>query len=339
MKIHEILFVMLILFISARVSPASAITREYFIAAEDTIWDFAPSNRNLIHCHDSPCSIPEPWASSHSFPSTRYIQYTDSNFATKVTQPEWLGILGPIIRAEVGDTIIVHFCNRSSKGAYSMHPHALRYNKEDEGAHYVGVNSRSQPGGGAKVKPGACYNYTWMADEESGPDKGDLSSKVWWYHTHFDESSNINSGLLGPIVITRKGFANPDGSPRDVDREFFTAFFVFDKAGGEEKGLMHSINGYIFGNLKGLIMKNGEKVRWHVMAMGNEIDLHTAHWHGKTVRVGEGPGARRTDVIELLPASMVTADMNANNPGEWMYHCHVTDHIEAGMATSYLILE
>jgi hypothetical protein len=57
--------------------------------------------------------------------------------------------------------------------------------------------------------------------------------------------------------------------------ELVTAFFVFDLLHGEEAGLMHSINGYIFGNLKGLILPYGKKVRWHVLAMGNEVDLHT----------------------------------------------------------------
>jgi FtsP/CotA-like multicopper oxidase with cupredoxin domain len=123
-----------------------------------------------------------------------------------------------------------------------------------------------------------------------------------------------------------------------VDREFVTAFFIFDKQEGEEAGLMHSINGYIFGNLLGLIAKQGEQVRWHVLGMGNEIDLHTPHWHGETVSVGAQHVARQTDVLELLPASMITADMEADNVGEWLYHCHVADHIEAGMVTTYQIL-
>jgi len=67
--------------------------------------------------------------------------------------------------------------------------------------------------------------------------------------------------------------------------------------------------------------------------MGNELDLHTPHWHGKTLIYNR----QRTDVIELLPASMKTADMTADNPGTWLYHCHVADHLDAGMVTTYLI--
>jgi FtsP/CotA-like multicopper oxidase with cupredoxin domain len=149
-----------------------------------------------------------------------------------------------------------------------------------------------------------------------------------------NEPLETNLGLLGPIIITRRGMARPDGSPIDVDREFVAAFFIFDELDGREPGLMHSINGYIFGNLRGLVMNSGQRVRWYLLGMGNEVDLHTAHWHGKTVRMGQ----HRTDVIELLPGSMATADMLADNPGTWLFHCHVADHIDGGMLTIYTIL-
>lgn len=327
---------------SAASVPTTGIVRYYYIAAENSTWDFAPGGQNLVHCMDqpSPCALPTPWTNSHIFAAVRYIEYTDEAFTIPKPQPEWLGILGPIIRAEVGDTVKVHFCNHTTTGsAYSMHPHGLRYTKDDEGAFYFGANSPDTlPGAGAQVPPGQCFDYTWIADEDSGPASGDLSSKVWWYHSHVDTIADINAGLLGPIIITRSGMANADGSPKDVDREFVTAFFIVNKLLGTEAGMMHSINGYIFGNLKGLVAEWGERVRWYVLGMGNENDLHTPHWHGKTVSVGAPPVARRTDVLELLPASMVTADMDADNVGEWLYHCHVADHIEAGMVTTYQIL-
>lgn len=325
--------------LTASTVPITGAIRYYYIAAEDTTWDFAPSNQNLVHCMDqpAPCAIPEPYG--HIFSAVRYVEYTDETFTKPKPQLKWLGILGPIIRAEVGDTVKVHFCNHTMTGStYSMHPHGLRYTKDNEGAFYYGVNSSSPPGAGAEVHPGQCFDYTWLVDKVSGPARGDPSSKVWWYHSHVDSANDINAGLLGPIIITRQGMANADGSPKDVDREFVTAFFIFNKLSDAEAGLMHSINGYIFGNLKGLIAKRGEQVRWHVLGMGNEKDIHTPHWHGKTVLIGAPPARRRTDVLELLPASMVTADMNADNIGEWQYHCHVADHMNAGMVTTYQIL-
>jgi hypothetical protein len=287
------------------------------------MWDYAPTGRDLIHG----TAVPAPYAGHTLWKKTRFIEYTDDTFTVKKPQPLWLGILGPIIRGEVGDTIKVHFFNRSTL-AHNIHPHGLRYDKDSEGAHYL------PQGRGAMVAPGQKFVYTWQVDEEAGPGPGDGDSIVWWYHPHVEEGQEVNLGLLGPIIITRRGHAHPDGTPVDVDQEFVAVFMVFDEMNGKEAGLMHAINGYTFGNLQGLVVHQGQRVRWHLMAMGNERDLHTAHWHGNTVR----RGGRRTDVIELLPTSQVSVDMVADNPGTWLFHCQVADHMEGGMMMTYTVL-
>jgi manganese oxidase len=40
------------------------------------------------------------------------------------------------------------------------------------------------------------------------------------------EVRDTSSGLQGPIVVTRRGMARPDGSPKDVDRELVALFQV-----------------------------------------------------------------------------------------------------------------
>jgi hypothetical protein len=304
--------------------PCMAANRHYYIAAEDLTWDYAPSGRDLIHGG----VIPRPWTLQTQWPKTRYIEYTDSTFSTRKPQAEWLGILGPVIRAEVGDTIVVDFINRGQT-PHSIHPHGLRYDKENEGSMYLPSSH------GGSVPPGGRFTYHWYADAGSGPGPGELSSKVWWYHAHTDEARETNAGLLGPIIITAKGKARNDGSPKDADREFVVLFMLFDQLKGKDAGLFYGINGYIFGNLPGLVMKQGEHVRWYLLGMGSEKDIHTPHWHGKTV----SDKLRTTDVIELLPGSMVTVDMMADNPGTWLFHCHVSDHMEAGMMATYTIYQ
>jgi hephaestin len=69
------------------------------------------------------------------------------------------------------------------------------------------------------------------------------------------------------------------------------------------------------------------------MGMGTEVDLHTPHWHGNDVTVN----GMRTDVVNLLPAAMVVADMVPDDVGTWLLHCHVNDHIAAGMVTRYRV--
>ncbi|WP_040699117.1 multicopper oxidase domain-containing protein [Nocardia vinacea] len=61
----------------------------------------------------------------------------------------------------------------------------------------------------------------------------------------------------------------------------------------------------------------------------SETDLHTPHRHGNTVVIR----GHRTDVAELLPASMITADMRPDNPVSGRFRCHVDDHMMEGMTT------
>jgi hypothetical protein len=126
LQVNKLLLLTSIVLISG--SPCLAATRHYYIAAEDVNWDYAPSGRDLIHGG----IIPYPWTSKTLGAKTRYIEYTDATFSTRKPQPDWLGILGPVIHAEVGDTILVAFLNRS-QAPHSMHPHGLRYDKDNEG--------------------------------------------------------------------------------------------------------------------------------------------------------------------------------------------------------------
>jgi hephaestin len=197
----------------------------------------------------------------------------------------------------------------------------------------------------------------WEVPPRAGPGPDDGSSVMWMYHSHTDEVADTYAGLMGPMEITRRGMARADGSPKDVDREVFALFAVMNEnqspflnenvhrfakppfpdpedEGFEESNLMHSIDGYVFGNEPMITMHRGEHVRWYVMSMGTEVDLHTPHWHGNTVTVN----GMRMDVVSLLPATMVVADMVPDDVGTWLFHCHVNDHITAGMLTRYTVL-
>ena len=59
----------------------------------------------------------------------------------------------------------------------------------------------------------------------------------------------------------------------------------------------------------------------------------------RTRRTGTGTRCssrgRRTDVLAVTSAQMETADMVPDAPGIWLYHCHISDHMLAGMVTRY----
>ena len=209
--------------------------RTYYIAADETDWDYAPSGKDLIHdekyhFRDDPASkgIVNPKVSIYR--KVVFHEYADADFhALKPRSDDWvhLGILGPLIRAEVGDTIKVVFRNNASH-PFSLHPHGVLYLKESEGAAYQD-NTSGKEKADDSVAPGASYIYTWSVPERAGPAESEGSTAFWVYHSHVDESKDINSGLIGPIIITRRGFAHDDASPKDVDREFVIQFGFYDE--------------------------------------------------------------------------------------------------------------
>ncbi|MCZ6705715.1 MAG: multicopper oxidase domain-containing protein [Bacteroidetes bacterium] len=43
----------------------------------------------------------------------------------------------------------------------------------------------------------------------------------------------------------------------------------------------------------------------------------------------------RSDVGTLLTMGMLIADMVPDNPGKWLFHCHVAGHLRGGMVMTY----
>jgi FtsP/CotA-like multicopper oxidase with cupredoxin domain len=60
--------------------------------------------------------------------------------------------------------------------------------------------------------------------------------------------------------------------------------------------------------------------------------FHPIHLHGHTFQM-VNDGSARKDTINVLPMTAVEIDIAADNPGQWMLHCHNTYHLETGMAT------
>ncbi len=343
-------------------------TRTYYIAADQVSWDYVPGGVDEI--------TGQAFADTGFFRNARprpvgtaylkalYREYTDGTFRTRKPRPpawEHLGFLGPVMHAEVGDTIRVVFRNNASH-PFSIHPHGVFYDKDSEGALYADGTSGTAKADDA-VPPGGTHVYIWPVPERAGPGPGDPSSIMWMYHSHTDEIRDVNSGLMGAMIVTARGQARPDGTPADVDRELVTMFSEVheDDSWYADRNLPatlardqplpnpnvrqaddpyfvpFSINGFTRGTLPlwSLTVRRGERVRWYLFASINDDDSHTPHWHGNTVLIDH----MRTDMAALAPMEMVIADMVPDNVGTWLFHCHVSPHLAAGMQARYGVVE
>jgi FtsP/CotA-like multicopper oxidase with cupredoxin domain len=131
---------------------------------------------------------------------------------------------------------------------------------------------------------------------------------------------------------------------KDVDREFVTLFTIFDE--NTSWYLEHNIQAYV-SDPKGLNKLEFAPVdtkacfplsardslrpisswRSTVVSIGEGINFHTPHLRGNVVL----DGGKSTDTIFISPAQMLTVDMVPDDPGIWMFHCHVDDNVGADM--------
>lgn len=187
--------------------------RRHYIAAEEITWDYAPSgwdNWLGVPMHASPRAQKAGYTKyGTKWRKAVYRGYKDSTFTTKTPQPEWQGIQGPTIRAEVGDLIEILFVNKLQHHYASMHSMGLAYSKEYEGADYPNTTSNSNPAiaPGDAVPPGECVVYKWLVADSAAPSKGEPAT-MHAYHSYVSLQEDANTGLIGPQMTYQRGMMN-----------------------------------------------------------------------------------------------------------------------------------
>ncbi|XP_072504800.1 coagulation factor V isoform X4 [Notamacropus eugenii] len=322
--------------------------KNYYIAAEEVLWDYSKFSKSMRKADDI--------IGNTVYKKVIFRSYLDSTFSVPDRQgenEEHLGILGPIIRAEVDDVIQVLFKNLASR-PYSLHAHGLSYEKSSEGKSYEDDSPEWYQDDNA-IQPNGTYTYVWHATERSGPENPGSACRAWAYYSAVNTEKDIHSGLIGPLLICRKGTLHKQ-SNRPIDmREFVLLFMIFDEkkswyrdkkpkrmwAGlsSEVKNThrFHAINGHIY-NLPGLRMYEKENVRWHLLNMGGSQDIHVIHFHGQTL-LENGTQLHRLGAYPLLPGSFKTLEMKASRSGLWLLDTEVGENQIAGMQTPFLIID
>uniref|UniRef100_A0A3P9KGY4 ferroxidase n=1 Tax=Oryzias latipes TaxID=8090 RepID=A0A3P9KGY4_ORYLA len=325
-------------------------TKTYFIAAEEVEWDYAGNGQR------------RPEKSQVYGPETKFTKvifrgYLDSDFSTPDIRgelDEHLGILGPVIKAEVGQTIMVVFRNRANR-PYSIHPNGVSYTKQTEGLSYED-GSKNWYKYDNEVLPNTTFTYIWKASTDAGPGPGDSNCRTWAYYSGVNPEKDIHSGLIGPLLVCREGTLDK----QEDSREFTLLFMTFDEsqswyynqnfellqrksrrrfldASLKENLKFHSINGIIF-NLKGLRMYTDQLVYWHLLNMGSSKDFQSVHFHGQTF-ITKKTKSHRQAVYPLLPGSFATLEMYPSKPGLWQLETEIGLIQQKGMQTLFLVLD
>lgn len=162
---------------------------------------------------------------------------TTHSFQQGTTAPVYAyngSIPGPLLRAKVGDRVIVHFKNDLPEPT-TIHWHGLRISDRMDGSPRV-----QNP-----VKPGAEFTYEFTV-----PDAGS-----YWYHPHVQAPVQVEMGLYAPIVIF-----DPKNDPTyDAER-----FLVLDDIRIEKDGKVaaeSSMDGMMGGRFGNVLLTNGRPAK------------------------------------------------------------------------------
>lgn len=129
--------------LSLRAQTMAGKTHVYYVAADEVNWDYAPTGRDEAMGHQFDAlqkgfTESGPHQIGRVYKKAIYREYSDDTFTVlkqRTAEDAYLGLLGPVLRAEVGDTIKVIFKNNATH-PFSMHPHGVLYKKDSEGADY-----------------------------------------------------------------------------------------------------------------------------------------------------------------------------------------------------------
>ncbi|HXL72401.1 MAG TPA: multicopper oxidase domain-containing protein [bacterium] len=214
---------------------------------------------------------------------------------------------GPLIRLRVGDRVLFVVKNELPQ-ATTIHWHGLAVPNAEDGV--PGITQKSIP-------PGGQFTYHFTVTPQM------IGTHL--YHTHFNESFQMDQGLHGILFVEP---ARPRKQTYDVEAFYEMASF---KVGGSDQENVFTLDGKAFPEAPVLYVPLGARVLLHLVNASSEND-HVMHLHGYTFRIIaldgnslENPILANT--VNLGPSQTADVAFTANNPGKWMFHCHILDHV------------
>ncbi|MFD0959633.1 multicopper oxidase family protein [Paenibacillus chungangensis] len=199
-----------------------------------------------------------------------------------------------------------------------------------------------------QIAPGERYDIVFEADnpgqwylEEHGPEERIANMRlklVYENDSSTQDKSNWNEQL--PVLdLTKYGEASD--MRFSLDQSYDVAYTMDLGTMMQEGGTTYTINDKVFPETSPISVKEGDQV---LVTLRNTSakDDHPMHLHGHFFQVLSKNGEAIEgspiikDTINLKPGEELVVAFEADNPGNWMFHCHDLHHASAGMVTKVL---
>ncbi|GGJ13174.1 hypothetical protein GCM10010885_23100 [Alicyclobacillus cellulosilyticus] len=212
---------------------------------------------------------------------------------------------GPEIQVNVGDKVEIVVQNDLPQGT-TVHWQGL-----DVPFRESGMGGLSQP----DIMPGESWTYRFTVRAKPG-------AYLYRAEPSRGMAKQDAMGLWGPVIVEPKG--TPWRHVRPGYDEEYT--LMIDDSGQ----LGFNINGKSFPFTRALTTYLGDHVLIHLINVGSME--HPMHLHGmhfqEMAQDGEPlPSPIWMDTIATAPGTTYDIRLEPNQPGRWLFHCHIVDHV------------
>jgi FtsP/CotA-like multicopper oxidase with cupredoxin domain len=231
---------------------------------------------------------------------------------------------GPTFECVEGDHVRIYVTNRLAAPT-TVHWHGIFVPSGMDGV--GGVSQKA-------IQPGETFKYEFTLKQHG----------TFMYHSHHDEMTQMQLGMMGLFIIHPK---NP--SPPLPDRDYAIMLSEWKIEVGASRPdpnemtdfNVFTMNGRSFPGTQALVAKKGERVRLRIGNLST-MSHHAIHLHGYYFKVvatdgGEIPAAGQwpETTVHVPTGSTRTVEFIANEPGDWVMHCHMLHHVMTQMGHKF----
>ncbi|MDI3257207.1 MAG: multicopper oxidase domain-containing protein [Kyrpidia sp.] len=222
---------------------------------------------------------------------------------------------GPLIRVQVGDRVAIVLKNELPQPT-TLHLHGLAVPNAMDGVPQMNMGSGTV-GTQPTIPPGGSFTYKFTVTGQM------IGTHL--YHTHVNDDFQMDMGLHGVLIVDPP--RTPEAPSYHVDALYELASF---KTEGSEQENVFTLDGKAYPEAPVLNVHRGDRVLLRLVNASAE-EFHVMHLHGYTFAVvaRDGnplPQPEYGNTVTLGPSQTADIAFTADNPGQWMFHCHILDH-------------
>ncbi|MBE6185575.1 MAG: multicopper oxidase family protein [Bacillus sp. (in: Bacteria)] len=195
------------------------------------------------------------------------------------------------------------------------------------------------------IAPGERYDIEFTANhpgewllECHGDMKGTDGMKVKIQYEGAKRNTDKSNAKEDLPTVDMTNYGKHELGPFTLDQKYDVEYTMNLGTAMGKDGMVYTINGKTYPETAPIKVKKGDLVK--VKLVNNSpTDLHPMHLHGHFFQVLSKNGKPITgsplikDTLNLKPGEEYVVAFRANNPGNWMFHCHDLHHASAGMIT------